>query len=271
MTETQGNSILSTEAVSVDSGANVEQVSTASESVETQKSISWIDTLPEDLKGNKSLQNFKDPVDVAKSYVHLVSKLGEQNKIAPLAASEYQVPTELGDDLVNSFKNMAHKAGLSQGQAKAFMDELVLNQREESEKLSISQKQAAVDAINELKTSFGNAYDHRLLLAKRAAAELMDKDMQDVLKNSGLDSNPKVIKFFADLGVKYLEAHRVVEQDKATIHGTTPEEAQRQLDDLLSNPENRKIYFDKFDERQAGLREKVLKLQEAIQAKNGRE
>lgn len=244
--EQTGNSEV-TSNVTNDSGAQSAPAVVETKAVETQSITNWKDSLLPELKEAKSLQNFKDVNDVAKGYVNLVSKLGEKSPSRPDSEDKYEVPSELGEEMVKSFKSVAFKSNLTQDQAKLFMDQLVLNSRDEKSKAEMSEKEAAELSVKELKSDFGSAYEKRLGLAKQAAAHFADKDTLKVLEESGLHQNPKIIKFFANLGQKYLEAHTIVEQDKSQKHGVTPAEAEMKIKELRGNVEFVKSYTNRND------------------------
>ena len=86
----------------------------------SQAATSWMDSLPDDLKGNEDLKAFKDPGEVAKALLDAKAKAIE----VPDAPDAYQVEVPEGFPLDQNFmasaKDWAHKAGLSKAQFEAF-------------------------------------------------------------------------------------------------------------------------------------------------------
>lgn len=203
----------------------------------------WRSGLSEDLKEAKALSNFKDQNDLAKSYLHLSSLLGKKvNEWAsddikglygklgrPEAADKYEFPTDMGQDIA-ALKQMAFNAGLNQEQAKSLADQIVLANRQMVEQKQAEEKNQFEEATSSLKKEFGSAFDKRLELAKRALDQLGGDSLKKVLAGSGLDNNPEVVKFFANLGKSYLEEHSIVNADKSSVHGITPDEAKKLIE-----------------------------------------
>src|SRR4051812_21475757 len=79
MTEVQNQGI-STETTPVVDIQPADSVQTIAQEAtpNTQVTTTWLDTLPDDLKQSKPLQNFKTAEDLAKSYVNLNSLLGKR-------------------------------------------------------------------------------------------------------------------------------------------------------------------------------------------------
>ena len=108
--------------------------------------VSFLDTLPEDLRGEPSLRNFNDVGALAKSYTHAQRMIGG-DKIGKPSQSwtddqwtehhihsgrpdtsdgyEFRLDGQLADSTLEGFRDSAFKAGLSGKQAQTvaeFMD-----------------------------------------------------------------------------------------------------------------------------------------------------
>lgn len=208
--------------------------------------------LADDLKDIKSLGNFKDVNDLAKSYINLNSLLGKKVQDwskenvdtfavkmgRPEAVDGYTLPEELGDSS-KEFKDFAFKAGLSQEQAKTLADEIILSNRAKLEKSKSDFEAFKTKAQTELKAEFGDAYEKRMSLATKAIVEVGGEALLKAINDSGLGMNTELIKGFSKLGVDYFEADRTVKADRTGLFGITPGEAKAMLDAKQADPEFR--------------------------------
>ncbi len=259
---TELNTILSNEGTTVE---NKEAVATTAEIapvqpitpvvVENATAQTIRDLLADEFKEVKSLQNFKDVNDLAKSYLNLNGLLGKKiNEWAkediqgflgkmgrPEKAEDYIIPEEL-ERTSGDFKNLAHKAGLSQEQIKALADEVILNNRAQAEVATKLMNENKAKAEEELKKTFGDAYEKRIKIAERTIKELGGDQLLNAINESGLGANADVIKAFSKIGVDFLQADRVVHSDKSSSFGITPSEAQTIIDQRMKDPEFRASY-----------------------------
>lgn len=191
----------------------------------------------------RALETFKDAKDLAKSYLHLSSLLGKKvgdwstedvkgfnKKVGiPNEVKDYLIPDELGQDQTTKVKEMALKAGLTQDQAKTIVDEMILASRESKAKNELELKDFRDSSVIELKKEFGPAFDQRVELARRALDKFGNEDLKSMLSETGLGSHPAMVKFFANLGRQTIAEHSMVNADKATVIGITPEEAKQKI------------------------------------------
>ena len=111
------------------------------DTTETAATDSWRDQLPDDLRDHQSLQNISDVGTLGKTMIHAQSMVGAEKipipgkwatdedwdqvygKLGrPDDATGYQLDfgeAEINEEFVNGFSDVAHKAGLSDRQAKA--------------------------------------------------------------------------------------------------------------------------------------------------------
>ena len=103
----------------------------------------WKSTLPEDLKNDATLQNFKNVEDLAKTVVHQQKRLGNTITMPKTDDEMEQVYTKLGrpedpskytvtipedyqpffeEKNLDEFKNVAHKIGLNDKQVGALLE-----------------------------------------------------------------------------------------------------------------------------------------------------
>ena len=247
MTETLLTSTNEAPAAVAENATVVETTAAPVSESTTTTSSSWLDSLSDDLKSVKSLQNFKSAEDLAKSYVNASSLLGKKvsewakedvqalyTKLGrPETKDGYVLPDEVGADV----RELAYEAGLTQEQAKILADKIAIGQRlDETQTYEAGLAQIA-EAEKILKAEWGTAYDTRLQMAKQAALELGGSEFLNAINDAGLGTNPAVLKTLAKIGVEFLRGDRVVNADKQTTFGIVPAEAQNQISSLKQSKE----------------------------------
>ncbi len=236
------------ETVAVDTSVNVSvDNSTPNVNVNVDK---WFDKLPEDIRGAKAIQNFKDESDLAKSYLHLNKLLGDKvenwaaeditklySKLGrPETADKYVLPPELGDGAAG-VAELAHKLGLSQAQTNELVNDLVTKNRDSTAKAQSESEAVSKAWVDEIKQEFGTAFNERIELAKQAVNEFGGNELKTLLNETGLGSNPVIVKMFARIGKEFLQEGRVVKGDQAAVFGVIPQEAMNQISTLQHSKE----------------------------------
>ena len=186
--------------------------------------VSWLDTLPDDLKGNEDLKAFKDPAEVAKAFLDTKGKL----QAPPESPDAYQLEIPEGvrvdEGFVKSAKTWAHQAGMSEAQFKAFAAPYIEAQRQVEQSMA----QAEQAGIDGLKTEWGGQFDENVQTAKRALKQFAGEEFLAFLDQSRLGNNPIMIKTFVAIG-KAISEDKLIEGDgaglppgevKRTSHGT---------------------------------------------------
>lgn len=219
--------------------------------------VGFLDSLPEELRGEPSLRTFTDPTSLAKSYVNAqrligadkVAKPGKSwtddqynefyNSIGrPDSADAYEINMGEGanEDSVNAFRQAMWEAGLQPRQAERlaqFISEAQTSTQSDAE----SRREAATqEGEQSLRQEFGQAYEQRLGMAQNAAKTLLGEkgmEMFDSVELSDgrmLGDHPEVIKMFSALADQIGEDNLVGEPTELIM---TPEEAQRQLKEVM--------------------------------------
>jgi hypothetical protein len=216
------------------------------------------DLLSEDIRGLKDLEKFSDVNELAKSYVNLNKLLGKKftdlspdelssyyTKLGkPASKDEYVLPEDPAiDGIKDWYKDVALKANLTNEQAKIVIEDYVALERSCNEErikaIEIQQK----DVIEELKKDFGSAFEQRIEIAKQAVKQFGGDDIVNILNETGLGNNPKVIKMFAEIG-KSLQEDKIISSDKAEKFGLTPADAKNKINMLKKDEEFMKSYFN---------------------------
>lgn len=258
--------IETTEAVAAEQAAP-EAASPVEEAVQQEaapveapvEELRFIDTLNEELRGQKALQDFKDVDGLAKSYLHLTSMIGKKvsdlspeelgeiyGKLGrPESAQEYSLPDSVNEELKGWYQDSAHKLGLTQEQARNLAESYM-----ELEQAKMSEHQAAIEAqqdewIGQLKSEFGGAFDKRVETAKKAVEAFGGAELKAAMDSTGLGNHPAMVKAFAQIGKEMLEGGLTQTEATATF-GLTPEDAKQKISNLKRDPEFMKAYMSQF-------------------------
>ena len=246
--------------------------------------VSFLDSLPEDLRGEPSLRNFNDVGALAKSYTHAQRMIGG-DKIGKPQQSwtddqwtehhihsgrpetsegyEFRLDGQLADSTLEGFRDSAFKAGLSGKQAQAvaeFMDmslgQMATDRADQADTLRHEGEQ-------ELRQQYGKAFDQRMEMAMGAARQMLG-DKVDILEEVELSDgrllgdHPEIIRMFSAFAEQIGEDNLIGETAEMVM---TPDEAQRQLSEVTRRDGP---YWDRdHPEREAYVQE-ALRLREYL-------
>lgn len=247
--------------------------------------VGFLDSLPEDLRGEPSLRTFTDPASLAKSYVNAQRMIGA-DKIAkpgkswtddqynefynsvgrPDSADAYEM--NLGDgmneDAISGLKQAMWEAGLQPRQ----VDRIArfINETGETSKADAqSRSESAVyESEQALRQEFGQAYEQRIGMAQSAARTLLGEEgmnmFEDVQLSDGrmLGDHPEVIKMFSALAEQIGEDNLVGEPTELVM---TPDEAKSRVAEMTRRDGP---YFDKMHPEHSAYVEEVLRLREYL-------
>lgn len=182
-----------------------------------------------------SLQDFKQPADVAKSYVMLREKMGG---MVPLPKDDvsrvefykklgvpekpegyvFEAPKELPQGMVHDveldkgFQQWAHKYNLTPEQAIGLRSEFIKNQQATFGNQKSAIQQANDVALQALKVKWGGEYDQHVQNAILAIKEYAPPEVRAILNsNPDIGNNPHVLEMFSRLGAQ-------LAQDQAKGH-----------------------------------------------------
>lgn len=264
----------------------------AADAATAEAALGWRAKLPEDLREESSLVDFKDetemismPVNVAKSFVHTKKMVGADTYKMPStdeefsahydrfgrpeSANHYVLPvpeTEnaklkemIGKDS-DWFKETAHKHGLSDKQATGIFGEFasrVVTDVGSMEQTSVTE---ALNVEATMRTEYGPGYDGKMVLVKRAMNELGGNEFTQLLATSGIDKTAtfqraaiKIADMMAeDLGLD--KQTGLVIMSKATV--------MEEITDLMKKPEY-------LDNTKPGHKELFMKVQQLMQQAHG--
>ena len=214
----------------------------------------WRSSLPDELKNDATLQNFKDIESLAKTVVHQQKVLGSRIPIPktdeektelysklgrPETSEQYQInipdthKTYFQDENVTQFKNVAHQIGLNNDQVNALIDYQMStidnDKSQEPSRMAVERD----NTENALKKEWGYEYDKNIRAAQRAVDVYGDDEIKQLMTTEA-GNHPAVIKMFARLGSEVTE-----DMAKNTQNNTlavSPLDAQSEIDSIYSNP-----------------------------------
>ena len=264
---------------------NTEATAEVNETVLTteQPQVNFKDSIPEEYKEEKSLENINSMEDLLKGYVH-AQKLVGSNKIpvpnkhateedwndvfkrlgAPDSPEGYQYnlkDQEMDTGQLQQFNQTAHRLGLLPKQAEGlvkFYNELngniAANQEDQA-------AQAQLNTETELKKEYGPQFAKRLDQAKKLAVSTLGQEFLEntYLKDgSRLGDNLSVIKAFSSLADK-LSEDEIIKGDGTGY--MTAKEIEKEIDELTQEGSP---YWNKTHPNHQKNIQEVLKLREML-------
>ena len=225
----------------------------------TQTEPSFIDSLPEDIRGESSLQNFTDAGQLAKSYIHAQRMVGADKMPVPTnnftdddwketftklgvpsSPDKYDVNYNLqegaNDQPVKDFISHAHTLGLLPKQLQGVLD---YYGNLEQTSLDNAQKDQELNRVNNetaLRKEFGLAYDKKLNQANDVFKNFFAEELAEVKLQDGtsIGNHPGFIKALATMSEKFSEDTISAGQESAGGL-LTPQEAQKEVSKIMGD------------------------------------
>lgn len=241
----------------------------------------WLAGVESELASDTSMGAIKDINSLVKSYIHGQKMIGKDKIVLPdehateddlnsfytkLGRPEldkYEVnfgEAKYGDDFKKEFIETAFKSGVMPKQAEAMFG-FLHGQIESSNQEAIdSRKTAADEGLATLRKEWGNGFDKHVATAREAVNTLTDDNFKAFLKESGLATDPTMLRFFSNLGSKMNED---TFNPEAVKHlGLTKEEAKDKANSIMGNMEH--AYWDKQHPNHNKAIKDMLKYQEIL-------
>lgn len=246
----------------------------------------WKDGLPEDIKAEGCLETVRDFEGLVKSFVHAQKAVGRDkiplpgphateddwkavyNKLGlPESVEEYELNTpegvEIDDDFIKGFKEQAHKNGVLPKQAEGLMNWYLEHTKGLMEGQQQETAQQKADNLKKLQTEWGEAYSNKMKRAQIALREIAGENKDEMnalfeaLDKTGMSTNPAMIKAF-DKVADLLSEDTFKGEAEKTFGVKSPAEAQREIDQIMANPEH--PYFNEVHPNHQKAVEDVGKL-----------
>ena len=250
-----------------------------------QPTVNFKDSIPQEYREEKSLENINSMEDLLKGYVH-AQKLVGSNKIpvpnkhateedwndvfkklgAPDNPEDYKYnlkDVEMDQNQVSEFNKTAHQLGLLPKQAEGlikFYNEMNGNIAATQEEQAA---QAQLNTETELKKEYGPQFAKRLDQAKKLAVSTLGQEFLEntYLKDgSRLGDNLSVIKAFSNMADK-LSEDEIIKGDGTGY--MTAKEIEKEIDDLTQEGSP---YWNKTHPNHQKNIQEVLKLREMLSA-----
>ena len=218
----------------------------------------WREALPDDLRDHQALRNISDVSTLAKTMIHAQSMVGAEKipvpgkwatdddwsqvyaKLGrPEAAEMYEFETgetELDQDFVNTFREVAHKAGLSNRQAQELAGWYVSLAGEGGPEGTVDVEAAKLEVAAELRKEYGNAFEDRIALGDNYIDEFAAEGLGELRLEDGIPlvNHPAFIRTMIN-AAQYI--NESVSEDKLvgdkSSGGITPAEADQQITQLM--------------------------------------
>lgn len=214
--------------------------------------------LGETVKEHPSLERFKDPSSLAKSYLELEKGYSSRvplpspdapqekwdeyyNRMRPKDASEYKMEMPGIDDLdpgkMEKWKSTFHQAGLHPRQVEGILNhftrEIVEDQQYQQQQMMEQQTKTQV----ELKTQWGANYEANKGMILSMLREVGGEDLHNTLAPT-VDHDPKIANFLYE-AAKVMRSSGVLTGNGGSGFGLiTVGEAQAEKQDIMRNPAN---------------------------------
>ncbi|UCC74109.1 MAG: hypothetical protein JSV86_06000 [Gemmatimonadota bacterium] len=235
---------------------------------------SWREDLASDLRENPSIQRFENPESLARAWLNAQKFIGGEKIASPqptwersdwdqfynaIGRPETAEGYDFGDfappedmpwdeEFQGRMIRKMHETGLTNHQANDLLRSYMEGTAEQFREMVAVQERQRSEALNQLRHRWGQAFEPKVDLAKRAFRVAAGDDYQQIaamrLDTGGqLGDDPRIISMFAKLG-ESLGEHQLV-GPKETRFTMTPEEARAEQKRLLADEGFEKAYFNK--------------------------
>lgn len=240
----------------------------------SSSSSDWKTNIPEPLRGEKTWEKYKDIGSALQSLHHLEKKIGSSVNIPNEKSSPEEqaafyeklgVPKEpkdygikepkLPDGLVwdkdgmSKFADVAHKLRLTPNQVQGVLD--YYGNELGSKFQSTTEVRNATEA--ELKKEWGSKFDERLGEVHSALKSYDGKgDFKALLKEVGIDNDPRTLKFLQGIGQETVEHSQVRGERQNSM---TKEDAERKVNEIQKAGHDHALYNKKDPKHDDAVRE----------------
>ncbi len=209
-------------------------------------------SLPDELANEPSLRSFDDVSKLAKSYVHLVKRMGAPPEqivrlpSAPDDAGWQEVYERMGrptdpsgyeinaqDETTSQYLQEAHKAGLSKAQARQIYDwyntNAQLSETAAKDQFELQQQ----NFVHELKQDWGRDYEGNVDVARRAFLQLADGETLKLVEETGLGNHPGLVKMMNRVG-QLMQEDGLLQNDVGTSMNGGKADIESRLSELMA-------------------------------------
>tara|TARA_R110000803_G_scaffold8066_3_gene25992 strand:+ start:420 stop:1274 length:855 start_codon:yes stop_codon:yes gene_type:complete len=260
---------MSEEEITPDDGAS-ESVATEGNVTEESAPVekTWRDSLPDELRGIKTLEKFKDVDGLAKSYVETekyfegairipgenaseeeknsyYSKLGRPDTAEGYDLTKADMPEGMAydDTFEQAFLGKAHKAGLNNAQVGELYEWYNGATKEMFVQNTVNSENTIQKAEIELRADWGRQYDEKLAGVQRLVEQYASPEDVEYL-NTGPGNDKKLARMLDRIAKDHGEGRHL--GDPKVNAFTDPDSAQKAKDAFYNDTksEDYKAYFD---------------------------
>jgi len=227
----------------------------------------WRTGMEPDVVNHPSMANFKNPGDLAKSWVNaqkligadkipvpgkdatpeewglVYDRLGRPGNSEGYVLPEVKMPEgfpEADPQLVGGFKAQCHELGILPGQAAKLYEWFQGTQAQSYTGMMTERQTGIANAETALKNEWGKAYEPNLVKAQAVLKQFGDENISAMLENTGLGNDPNLIKFLANIGKNFGEDGLT---GRASNFTKSPDEAKAEINSVLADKAG--AYFNK--------------------------
>jgi|TARA_Y100000296_G_C5176268_1_gene260252 hypothetical protein len=234
-----------------------------------QAEASWRDSLPDELKGVKTLEKFKDTDALAKGYVHLekyfdgtikipgenatqeevdkyYSKLGRPDTIEGYEYEKAEMPEGQAYDetFEKAFLTKAHAEGLNNKQVSSLYEWWNGQSKDIHVQNTVAKENSIQKAEIELRADWGRQYDEKISGVGRLVDQYASGEDRQYLIDSGIGNDPHLARMLDRIAKDHGEAKHL--GDPKINAFTDPASAQQAKDAFYKDTESDdyKAYFN---------------------------
>ncbi len=211
-----------------------------------------------------SIQKFKNPQDLAKSYLNLEKLLGKQRIPIPEKPedyevvydalgrpqdpNEYEIPEVLAkeiyqgnDEALNNLKGKMHKLGFSKQQANELLNwytEDIVAAKQQYEAMANQEMEKTMQALQQ---EWGDAFEERMQKASAVYNQFSD-ETKALIDQSGLGRNKEFIDFMYKMGNLTIDGNNFI--DNPNSLQIKVEDAKAELSRIMGDRNH--PYYDKY-------------------------
>lgn len=227
--------------------------------------VQWPEGFDETLKEEKALQPFVDKegkfnvANIIKSYVSTKKAFGANKVSIPgknategdwdefwkstvgwsTDPNDYNLQkpekSEIDDEFLKSFKEAAHGARLAPAAAQKMLEFIEKSSKTEIEAETKARQEYLKQGVDNLKKDWGEAYNREIATAVKTYKEVLTADQQKFMKDKGLETDPTMIRIFAELGNRIYREGRVPKNGGGNGGPMTPDEIQSEINTIMGD------------------------------------
>jgi hypothetical protein len=216
--------------------------------------------LPDDIKYHEEIKRAQDIATLAKNHVHAQKLIGADkvplpgkyatpedwqafyDKIGRPPLDKYEV--KVGKDSivdeawVTDLKKVAHKEGIMPSQLEAILAWYDGKAAEELKNVKGVRTKEVEEGLSALKKDWGKAYNTRVGYAKSVVEKFGDKELVEMLNNTGLTDDSKLIRLLGKIGEELFKEDTLPDGNNMSSGIYDPAQAVRKANEIIASPQH---------------------------------